>query len=105
MRLGILTLFLLLLLAGPAAAQSTGGTLYAPTPRGFSATPASVTAGAKVTFAFRAAGAFRARVDLLYPGRSTVRVPFGPGRKKLSWTAALPAGHYTARLVLTGRGA
>jgi murein DD-endopeptidase MepM/ murein hydrolase activator NlpD len=105
MRLGILTLLCVLLFAAPAAAQSTGGTLYAPTPRGFSATPASVTAGAKVTFAFRAAGAFRARVDLLYPGRSTVRVRFAPGRQKLSWTAALPAGHYTARLVVIRRGA
>jgi murein DD-endopeptidase MepM/ murein hydrolase activator NlpD len=105
MRLGALTLLALLLLAAPAAAQSTGGTLYAPTPRGFSVTPASVTAGAKVTFAFRAVGRVRARVDLLYPGHPTVRVRFGPGRKKLSWAAALPAGHYTARLVVTGRGA
>jgi murein DD-endopeptidase MepM/ murein hydrolase activator NlpD len=105
MRLGILTLFCVLLCAAPAAAQSTGGTLYAPKPRGFSVTPASVTTGAKVTFAFRAAATARARVDLLYPGRPTVRVRFGPGRTRLSWTAALPAGHYTARLVLTGRGA
>jgi murein DD-endopeptidase MepM/ murein hydrolase activator NlpD len=105
MRLGALTLFLLLLLAAPGAAQSAGGTLYAPAPRGFSATPASVTAGAKVTFAFRAAGPVRARVDLLYPGRPTVRVRFGIRQTKLRWTAVLPAGHYTARLVLTGRGA
>src|SRR5262245_13300516 len=105
MRLGILTLLALLLCAAPAAAQSTGGTLYAPTPRGFTVTPASVTTGAKVTFAFRSGAIARARVDLLYPGRPTVRVRFGLRRTKLAWTAALPAGHYTARLVLIGRGA
>src|SRR4051794_2389583 len=111
-RIPALSLLALLLLAAPARAQSTGGALYAPAPRGFSVTPASVAPGAKVTFAFRAAAAgkrVRARVDVLAPGRATVRARFGlvrTGRKlSVRWTAAVPAGHYTARLVLTGAGA
>src|SRR4051794_26571714 len=104
-----LALTLLAVPAAPAAAQSTGGTLYAPAPRGFSVTPASVPAGAQVTFAFRAVAAgahVRARVDLLAPGRPAVRARFGLVRSgralAVRWTAAVPAGHYTARLVVSG---
>src|SRR4051794_3660584 len=114
-RILALTLFLLAAGAAPAAAQSTGGALYVPAPRGFSVTPASVAPGAPVTFAFRAAapGAHvRARVDLLAPGRPAVRARLGlvrTGRRlTVRWTAAVPAGPYTGRLVLRrgrpGRG-
>ncbi|MEA2295325.1 MAG: hypothetical protein QOE86_2964 [Solirubrobacteraceae bacterium] len=80
---------------------------------GFTVSPASVAPGTPVTFAFQTAGVagrVRARVDILAPGRPAVRATLGlvrAGRPlRVAWTPpALPAGTYTARLVITGRGA
>src|SRR3954465_11543397 len=97
-----LTLTFLAAGAAPAAAQSTGGALYAPAPRGFSVTPASVAPGAPVTFAFRAAapGAHvRARVDLLAAGppagaaaRPLAPAPRAPGPRPAGPLARRRAG-------------
>jgi murein DD-endopeptidase MepM/ murein hydrolase activator NlpD len=49
------------------------------------------------------------RVDLLLPGRAAVRTSLGrvgsSGSVRRTWTAAVPAGKYTARVAVTGAGA
>jgi murein DD-endopeptidase MepM/ murein hydrolase activator NlpD len=97
----------LLIFAAPAqAASGTGGTLAGPTGRDFSVAPATVAPGGKVTFAFRATPGARVRVDLLRPGQPAVRARLGrvgaSGAVRSDWTAALSAGRYTARLVVSG---
>jgi murein DD-endopeptidase MepM/ murein hydrolase activator NlpD len=103
-RIPVLTMLCFALCCSPAAAQAV-----APN---FSVSPASVEPGKPVTFAFRAngSGSVRARVDLLAPGRPAVRAKLGrirAGRPvSVAWTPpALPAGAYTARLVITARSA
>jgi murein DD-endopeptidase MepM/ murein hydrolase activator NlpD len=97
--------------AAPAAATGTGGAVAGPTAKGFSVAPSSVAPGAGVTFAFRASSSASARVDLLTPGKPAVRAQLGRVKARrltrLAWTppaGALPAGKYTARLVVSGRG-
>jgi murein DD-endopeptidase MepM/ murein hydrolase activator NlpD len=107
-------------MAGSGGAEATPETGGAPagqgrllSARGFSVAPASVAPGAAVTFAFRTAGVsgrVRARVDILAPGLPPVRAKLGlvhAGQPvSVAWTPpALAAGAYTARLVLSGRGA
>jgi murein DD-endopeptidase MepM/ murein hydrolase activator NlpD len=113
-RLAVLPALLFALHAAPAAATGTGGaTAELLSASGFSVSPASVAPGAQLTFAFQAAGAsarVRARVDLLAPGLPPVRARLGlvrAGRAlTVAWTPpALAPGRYTARLVVTGRGA
>jgi murein DD-endopeptidase MepM/ murein hydrolase activator NlpD len=123
-RISVLTTLCFALLCAPAAAAGSGGAAATPeaggapagellSADGFSVAPASVAPGAPVTFAFRAAGAsgrVRARVDLLAPGKPPVRAKLGLVAAdrpiSVSWkTSALAAGSYTARLVVTGRGA
>jgi murein DD-endopeptidase MepM/ murein hydrolase activator NlpD len=99
--------------ATPEAGGAPAGQGQLLSARGFSVSPASVAPGAAVTFAFRTAGVpgrVRARVDILAPGRPAVRAKLGlvrAGRPvSVAWTPpALAAGAYTARLVITGRGA
>jgi murein DD-endopeptidase MepM/ murein hydrolase activator NlpD len=102
---------LLALLIVPSTAYASGGsggTLAGPTASAFSATPSSVTPGAKVTFALRATPGARVRVDVLAPGRPAVRVRLGrvgdSGKSAGMWTAAVGTGKYTARLVVSGAG-
>ena len=103
-RIAVLTMLCFALCCSPAAAQAV-----APN---FTVSPASVAPGKPVTFAFRAngSGRVRARVDLLAPGKPAVRAKLGlvrAGRAlAIAWTPpALPAGSYTARLVVTGHRA
>lgn len=100
--------------AAPGSGGSAAGIRPAPAPmaRGFTVAPASVAPGAKVTFTFRVAGTsgrVRARVDVLSPGRPVVRARLGMVRVgrllHVAWAPSLAPGAYTARLVLTGRGA
>ena len=64
--------------------------------------------GATVTFAYRATRGARVRIDLLQAGKAPTRIRLGiiasRGTVKADWTAALPAGKYTARLVVSGAG-
>ena len=109
-RISVLTTLWLLLCAAPAAA-GTGGAQAGVSALSFSVSPASVAPGAPLTFAFEAmstSARVRARVDLLAPGRPAVRARLGivrAGRTvSRAWTPpALPAGAYTARLVISGR--
>jgi murein DD-endopeptidase MepM/ murein hydrolase activator NlpD len=109
-RISVLTTLWLLLLAAPAAAGS-GGTEAGVSALSFSVSPASVAPGAPLTFAFLAqstSARVRARVDLLAPGRPAVRAKLGVVRAgrtvSVAWNPpALPAGAYTARLVISGR--
>jgi murein DD-endopeptidase MepM/ murein hydrolase activator NlpD len=125
-RISVLSALAFAALAAPAAAAGTGGAAAAPgtggapagihaavpSARGFAVAPASVAPGGTITFTFRALDTMRARVDLLSPGRPAVRASLGLVRAgrlvKLAWkprAGTLPPGAYTARLVLTGRGA
>ncbi len=61
--------------AAPAAAQSTGGAVYAPSARGFAVAPRTAVAGAPLRFTFRAPARMRARVDL----RGAPAAHGGPG--------------------------
>jgi murein DD-endopeptidase MepM/ murein hydrolase activator NlpD len=94
--------------AAPAAAQSTGGAVYAPAARGFAVAPRTAVAGAPLRFTFRAPARMRARVDLVASGRTLARATLGLVRRgavSLGWTPpALPAGRYTARLLLAPTG-
>ena len=104
----LLPLLLLAVLAAPAHASGSGGAVAGPTARSFSVKPEVVTPGAKVTFAVRATPGARLRVDLLIPGQAAVRTSLGrvgaSGTVRRSWTAAVPAGKYTARVAVTGAG-
>jgi murein DD-endopeptidase MepM/ murein hydrolase activator NlpD len=104
----LLFLVLLLALAAPAHAAGSGGTLAGPTARAFAAKPAAVAPGGKVTFSFKATPGARVRVDLLAPGEPAVRVRLPrvgrSGSVRARWKVDLPAGAYTARLVVSGAG-
>jgi murein DD-endopeptidase MepM/ murein hydrolase activator NlpD len=97
-----------LILPSAASAQS-GGTPAGPTASRFTASPASVAPGARVTFALRATPGALVRVDVIAPGKDAVRIKLGhvgeSGSARGSWRAAVAAGTYTARLVVTGAGA
>jgi murein DD-endopeptidase MepM/ murein hydrolase activator NlpD len=97
---------LIALFTAPAASAQSGGTA-APTAKGFTASPRTVTQGATVTFAFNATPKALTRVDLIAPGKPAVRARLGrvnaTGQVKATWTAALAPGRYTARLVVTIR--
>jgi murein DD-endopeptidase MepM/ murein hydrolase activator NlpD len=109
-RVSLLLLLLLALLAFPATAASagSGGTLAGPTASAFSASPATVAPGAKVTFALRATPGALARVDVIAPGKPALRIRLGrvgsSGSRRGSWKAAVGTGKYTARLVVSGAG-
>jgi murein DD-endopeptidase MepM/ murein hydrolase activator NlpD len=64
--------------------------------------------GGRLTFAFKATPGARVRVDVLSPGRPAVRARLGRvgarGSVRRAWKAAVPAGRYTARLVVSGAG-
>ena len=100
-------LAVLLILPATASAQS-GGTLAGPTASSFTVAPATVAPGARVTFALRAtprrAGA--GRRDRARQGRRARQAR--PRRRERAargdWRAAVAAGKYTARLVVTGAG-
>ena len=104
----LLPLFLLAVLAAPAHASGSGGAVAGPVARSFSVTPEIVAPGAQVTFAVRATPGARLRVDLLLPGQAAARISLGrvgrSGSVRRAWTAALPAGKYTARVAVTGAG-
>jgi murein DD-endopeptidase MepM/ murein hydrolase activator NlpD len=104
----VLAISLLLIAPATASAAGSGGTLAGPTARSFSASPASVAPGARVTFALRATPGAQVRVDVLAPGKPAVRVKLGTvgdkGALRGSWRAAVAAGKYTARLVVSGAG-
>ncbi len=109
MRRALVPLSLSLLVpAAPAAAQSTGGAVYAPPARGFAVTPRSAAAGAPLRFSFSAPARMRARVDLVAAGRTVAGARLGVVRRgavSVRWTPpALPAGRYTARLLLAPTG-
>jgi murein DD-endopeptidase MepM/ murein hydrolase activator NlpD len=95
--------------AAPAAAQSAGGAVYAPA-RAFAVVPRNAVAGTPLRFSFRASARVRVRVDFLAAGRVVTRAALGVvrrGARSVRWTppaGALPAGSYTARLVLTPVG-
>ena len=97
----VVVLLLILVLAAPAQAAGSGGAEATP----FTLAPANVDAGQPVTIAFKAAPGTLARVDFIAPGRPAVRARLGrvgaSGALQTTWTAALPGGQYTARLVLT----
>jgi murein DD-endopeptidase MepM/ murein hydrolase activator NlpD len=101
----IVVLAVLIALSTAPAAQAQSGGAVAPTASGFTASPRTVTAGATVTFAFKATPRALARVDLLAPGKPAVRARLGrvraSGAVKATWTATLAPGRYTARLVVT----
>jgi hypothetical protein len=69
----VLAVLIALILAAPAHASGSGGTLATP----FTASPAAVTQGTAVTFSFRAAPRTLARVDVIAPGRPAVRAKLG----------------------------
>jgi murein DD-endopeptidase MepM/ murein hydrolase activator NlpD len=106
-RVALAVCVLLILFPAAASAQS-GGTLAGPTASRFAARPATVAAGARVTFALKATPGARVRVDVIAPGKRAVRVRLGTvggsGAKRGSWRAAIGAGKYTARLVVSGAG-
>jgi hypothetical protein len=91
-----------------AAGNGSGGTLAGPTARNYTAAPATVAPGAGVTFAFRATPGALVRVDVIARGRPAVRVRLGrvgkSGSVRGTWRATVPAGKYTARLVVSGAG-
>jgi murein DD-endopeptidase MepM/ murein hydrolase activator NlpD len=97
-----------LLPAAPAAAQSTGGAVYAPAAQRFTVAPRTAVAGAPLQFTFRVSARMRARVDFVASGRTVARAVLGVvrrGARSVRWTPlALPAGRYTARLVLAPTG-
>jgi murein DD-endopeptidase MepM/ murein hydrolase activator NlpD len=103
-----LLLLALLIFPASAAASGSGGTLAGPTASAFSASPATVAPEAKVTFASRATPGALVRVDVIAPGRPAVRIRLGrvgsSGSLRGSWKAAVGAGKYTARLVVSGAG-
>jgi murein DD-endopeptidase MepM/ murein hydrolase activator NlpD len=103
-----LALLALLILPATAAASGSGGTLAGPTAQRFTASPTTVAPGAKVTFALRATPGALVRVDVITPDAPAVRVRLGrvgsSGSVRGAWTAAVAAGKYTARLVVTGAG-
>jgi murein DD-endopeptidase MepM/ murein hydrolase activator NlpD len=111
-RISALTLLACAVPAASAlAASGSGGALAGPTAQGFTVSPAGVAPGGTVTFAFRAGSSAQARVDVITPGRPAVRARIGrvpAGRlTRLAWTppaGSLPAGKYTARLLVSGRG-
>ena len=94
----------MLLLPASAETAGSGGAIAPP----FTVSPANVSPGQTVTFAFQAEPGTLARVDLLAPGRPAVRARLGrvgaSGAISAQWPAALTGGQYTARLVLTRRG-
>jgi murein DD-endopeptidase MepM/ murein hydrolase activator NlpD len=98
----------LLIFPATASAHGSGGMLAGPTAQRFTATPASVNPGGKVTFALRATPGARVRVDVIAADKSAVRVRLGTvgesGSVRSDWTAALATGKYTARLVVIGAG-
>jgi murein DD-endopeptidase MepM/ murein hydrolase activator NlpD len=100
--------FALLVFPATASAAGSGGALAGPTARGFTASPATVAPGANVTFAFRATPGALVRVDVIAPDQPAVRVRLGRvssrGSVRATWNATLPAGKYTARLVVSGAG-
>jgi murein DD-endopeptidase MepM/ murein hydrolase activator NlpD len=103
------TVFLaLLVFPATASAAGSGGTLAGPTARGFTASPATVAPGGSVTFALRATTGALVRVDVITPGQPAVRVRLGrvsaAGSVRGTWKVAVPAGKYTARLVVSGAG-
>jgi murein DD-endopeptidase MepM/ murein hydrolase activator NlpD len=106
-RAALALVAVLMVLPATASAQS-GGTLAGPTASAFTASPASVAPGARVTFALRATPGALVRVDVIAPGKAALRVRLGrvsdSGRVRGSWRAAVGAGTYTARLVVTGAG-
>jgi murein DD-endopeptidase MepM/ murein hydrolase activator NlpD len=108
LRASLLSLAVLSLLPATAHATGSGGALAGPVARSVTGSPATVAPGAKVSFAYRATRGARVRVDLLAPGRAATRVRLGVvgSRRKVTskWTAALPTGKYTARLVVSGAG-
>jgi hypothetical protein len=103
-----LLLAALLILPATASAAGSGGTLAGPAASAFSASPATVAPGAKVTFAFRATPGALVRVDVIAPGKPAARIRLGrvggSGSLRGSWKAALASGKYTARLVVSGAG-
>jgi hypothetical protein len=104
-----------LVVATPAAAQSTGGAQFRPPPRrlsapNFAVSPAAVAPGATLTVRYRIAGRprrVRVRIDLLPEngGRAvaTLRLGRRPTNRDLTatWRPSLPPGMYTARLHAT----
>jgi murein DD-endopeptidase MepM/ murein hydrolase activator NlpD len=106
-RVALAVSALLILFPAAASAQS-GGTLAGPTASRFSASPSTVAPGARVTIALKATPGARVRVDVIAPGKRAVRVRLGTigrsGVKHRSWRAAIGAGKYTARLVVSGAG-
>jgi murein DD-endopeptidase MepM/ murein hydrolase activator NlpD len=104
----VLAFAVLLILPATASASGSGGRLAGPTASAFSASPATVKPGARVTFALKATPGARVRVDVIAAGKSAVRVRLGTvgrsGRARGSWQAAVGAGAYTARLVVAGAG-
>jgi murein DD-endopeptidase MepM/ murein hydrolase activator NlpD len=103
--LGVLAL---LVFPATGSAAGSGGTLAGPTAGGFTTSPAIVAPGAGVSFAFRATPGALVRIDVLAPGQPAVRVRLGrvSGRGSIrgTWKATVPAGKYTARLVVSGAG-
>jgi murein DD-endopeptidase MepM/ murein hydrolase activator NlpD len=104
----ILALLLVAVLAAPAQASGSGGAPAGPTARSFSVSPEVVAPGARVRFAVRATPGARVRVDLLVPGRAAARTSLGrvgrSGSVRRTWTVAVPAGKYTARVAVRGAG-
>jgi murein DD-endopeptidase MepM/ murein hydrolase activator NlpD len=99
-----------LVLAAPAhASNGSGGATPGPLARAFTAAPATVAPAATVTFAFRATPGALARVDLLTTAAPPVRIRLGrvpaSGTVRATWPASAAGGTYTARLVITSRGA
>ena len=86
---------LIAVFAAPAAHAQSGGAA-APTARGFTASPSTVTEGTAVTFAFNATPKALTRVDLIAPGKPAVRAKLGrvdaSGAMKATWTATLAPG-------------
>jgi murein DD-endopeptidase MepM/ murein hydrolase activator NlpD len=103
-----LLLLVLLIFPASASAGGSGGTLAGPTAQRFTASPATVQPNAKVTFALAATPGALVRVDVIAPGKAATRVRLGrvgeSGSLRGTWTAAVAAGKYTARLVVTGAG-